>query len=60
MTMWWRGAAAVAAALLLLAGLSLLGIALLEVKKKAEADKAFTAAKADPRMAKAASLWLSG
>jgi hypothetical protein len=36
----------------------LLGIVLLETGKKAEAAKAFNAAKADPRMAKAASLWL--
>ena len=28
-----------------------------ETKKKAEADKAFTAAKADPRMAVAAKMW---
>jgi uncharacterized protein HemY len=37
-----------------------LGISQLELKKKADADKAFNAAKADPRMAKAASLWLGG
>lgn len=36
----------------------LLGIALTKLKKTAEAAKAFEAAKADPRMAKAASLWL--
>jgi hypothetical protein len=36
----------------------LLGIALTKTGKKADAEKAFTAAKADPRMAKAASLWL--
>jgi hypothetical protein len=36
----------------------LLGIVLLESGKKADAAKAFNAAKADPRMAKAASLWL--
>jgi hypothetical protein len=36
-----------------------LGLALLKLKKKAEADKAFAAAKADPRMAAAAKLWLN-
>jgi tetratricopeptide (TPR) repeat protein len=36
----------------------LLGIALTKSGKKADAEKAFTAAKADPRMAKAAALWL--
>jgi hypothetical protein len=34
------------------------GISLLELKKRAEAEAAFNAAKADPRMAKAAALWL--
>lgn len=38
----------------------LLGVALEKTKKAAEADKAFNAAKADPRMAKAATLWLNG
>jgi tetratricopeptide (TPR) repeat protein len=37
-----------------------LGISLLKTGKRAESDKAFNAAKADPRMAKAASLWLGG
>lgn len=37
-----------------------LGISLLKTGKKAEATKAFNAAKADPKMAKAASLWLGG
>lgn len=36
----------------------LLGISLSKTGKKADAEKAFAAAKADPRMAKAASLWL--
>ncbi len=36
------------------------GISLLELKKRAEAEKAFAAAKADPRMTKAAELWLGG
>ncbi len=36
-----------------------LGIAYLKLKKNAEATKAFTAAKADPRMAGAAKVWLS-
>jgi uncharacterized protein HemY len=36
----------------------LLGIALLKTGKKADAEKAFNTAKADPRMAKAAALWL--
>jgi hypothetical protein len=36
----------------------LLGIALQKTGKKAEAAKAFAAAKADPKMASAASLWL--
>ena len=35
-----------------------LGMALLQVKKKADADKAFTAAKGDARMAPAAQMWL--
>jgi tetratricopeptide (TPR) repeat protein len=34
-----------------------LGIVYTKIKKKAEADKAFAAAKADPRMAVAAKLW---
>ncbi len=34
-----------------------LGICLTKLKKKAEADKAFAAAKADPRMAVAAKMW---
>ena len=34
-----------------------LGIAYTKLKKKAEADKAFAAAKADPRMAVAAKMW---
>ena len=34
-----------------------LGISYTKVKKKAEADKAFAAAKADPRMAVAAKMW---
>ncbi|HXQ32307.1 MAG TPA: hypothetical protein VN790_10125 [Steroidobacteraceae bacterium] len=37
-----------------------LGIALVKLKKKADADKAFTAAKADPRMAAAATIWMNG
>ena len=37
----------------------LLGICDLKLKKKAEAEKAFTAAKADARMASAAKLWLN-
>ena len=36
-----------------------LGIAYARTKKFAEAEKAFQAAKADPRMAKAADLWLA-
>jgi hypothetical protein len=36
----------------------ILGITLLKLKKKAEAEKAFNAAKADPRMAAAAKMWL--
>ena len=36
-----------------------LGIALVRLKKNAEAAKAFTAAKADPRMASAAKVWLT-
>lgn len=36
-----------------------LGIALLKQKKNADAAKAFTAAKADPRMAAAARIWLN-
>ncbi len=36
-----------------------LGIAYARTKKFAEAEKAFTAAKADPRLAKAADLWLA-
>lgn len=36
----------------------LLGIALQKAKKPGDAEKAFTAAKADPRMVTAASLWL--
>lgn len=36
----------------------LLGITLTKINKKADAEKAFTAAKADPRMAKPAALWL--
>ena len=35
-----------------------LGISYLKLKKKAEAEKAFAAAKADPRMAPAAKIWL--
>lgn len=35
-----------------------LGICLSKLHKKAEADKAFNEAKADPKMAKAASMWL--
>lgn len=35
-----------------------LGMALLQVKKKADAEKAFTAAKGDARMAPAAKMWL--
>lgn len=38
----------------------LLGIALSKSKKAAEAAKAFEAAKSDPRMAKAAAIWLAG
>ena len=36
-----------------------LGIALVRLKKNADAAKAFTAAKADPRMAAAAKVWLN-
>ena len=36
-----------------------LGIALLKLKKNADAAKAFTAAKADPRMAGVAKIWLN-
>ncbi len=36
-----------------------LGISLVRTKKLADAEKAFNAAKADPRMAKAATLWLA-
>jgi tetratricopeptide (TPR) repeat protein len=36
----------------------LLGIALTKIKKTADASRAFEAAKADPRMTKAATLWL--
>ncbi len=36
-----------------------LGIALLKLKKNADATKAFTAAKADPRMAGVAKIWLN-
>ncbi len=36
----------------------ILGITLLKLKKKPDADKAFTAAKGDPRMAAAAKMWL--
>ena len=36
-----------------------LGIALLKLKKNADAAKAFTAAKADPRMAASARIWLN-
>lgn len=38
----------------------LLGISLLKSGKKGEAEKAFTAARSDPRMAKAAGMWLGG
>lgn len=38
----------------------LLGIALTKAKKAAEGEKAFNAAKGDARMARAATLWLSG
>ncbi len=37
----------------------ILGIAYLKLNKKADADKAFNFAKADPRMAPAAKLWLN-
>jgi hypothetical protein len=37
----------------------LLGICQLKLKKKAEAEKAFNVAKADPRMAPAAKIWLN-
>ncbi|HUO95002.1 MAG TPA: hypothetical protein VMT92_02115 [Steroidobacteraceae bacterium] len=37
-----------------------LGICYLKLNKKAEADKAFNFAKADPRMAPAAKMWLGG
>jgi hypothetical protein len=36
----------------------ILGICYLKLNKKAEADKAFNFAKADPRMAQAAKMWL--
>ncbi|MFO0336031.1 MAG: hypothetical protein ACK53C_13630 [Pseudomonadota bacterium] len=37
-----------------------LGIALTELKRRPDAQRAFSAAQADPRMAKAATLWLGG
>jgi hypothetical protein len=37
-----------------------LGMALVKLKKKPDADKAFTAAKADPRMAAVAQIWING
>ncbi|HXQ32107.1 MAG TPA: hypothetical protein VN790_09110, partial [Steroidobacteraceae bacterium] len=38
----------------------MLGISFAKLKKKADADKAFTAAKADPRMAAVAQIWMNG